>query len=960
MDDTVQDNTPADGPGEHRGSPPNGSPAGSSRGAVRAAGARSVTDRVREWVRDPGVLLPAAMTAYAIVYVAWLGSAPAASVVRQVILLLAFLPMNLGIVALSWRAARRIPAENHAGLRRALELTGVGFLGVLAGNICEFVYVHGWHRDPNDTLLGLPYLILYPCWLIALLALPRARRVRSEQRKFLYDAATILLGVGIAVWYLVVVPTALTGSQSLIARFFNVAYPTGDAAVALGLVTVILRRLPGPRRVPFGMLLLGITVYTASDLASDVVIQNVGYGGIKWTDMTFMAAYLLMAWACQRYATDPPPPGERERPSAAGGARVQPFTLLPYVAVVLCYGLLVAEAFKRPGERWAFLAIGCVAITCLVVLRQLAAVRENARLVSETAARENEARFRALVQHSTDVIAIADAEGVLRYVSPSIQRLFGYQPSDLEGKLLVDFLHPDDAVQVAAAFTAATDPGSVTAAAEWRIRHCDGRWLAIEAVGTNLLHEPTVRGIVVNARDVSDRKALEAQLTHQAFHDPLTGLANRALFFDRVTHALERRERVREGLAVLFLDLDNFKTVNDSLGHAAGDRLLVAAAVRLGVCVRASDTVARLGGDEFAVLIEDATGDLASVAAERITAALRAPFELEGKEVFVTASLGIAFAEPGSTASELLRNADMAMYTAKGRGKGRSERFETRMHREALDRLELEADLRRALERDEMTLLYQPIVSLDTGGVIGMEALVRWRHLDRGLMYPGQFIPLAEETGLIVGIGEWILREACRRAKAWETKWQPEVPLSLTVNISGQQLQHAGVVDVVRRALARSGLRPHDLVLEITESVLMQHTETMLHRLTELKAVGVRLAIDDFGTGYSSLSYLQRFPIDILKIAKPFVDDVGTGEGHPALARAIIALGESLSLRTIAEGIELREQWMGLRALGCEMGQGYFFARPLTAEAMGQVIADHARVLPVAKGAARRQVVAGR
>ena len=471
---------------------------------------------------------------------------------------------------------------------------------------------------------------------------------------------------------------------------------------------------------------------------------------------------------------------------------------------------------------------------------------------------------------------------------------------------------------------------------------------AIEAVGTNLLHEPTVRGIVVNARDVSDRKALEAQLTHQAFHDPLTGLANRALFFDRVTHALERRERMQDGLAVLFLDLDNFKTVNDSLGHAAGDRLLVAAAVRLGVCVRASDTVARLGGDEFAVLIEDATGDMASVAAERITAALRAPFELEGKEVFVTASLGIAFAEAGSTASELLRNADMAMYTAKGRGKGRSERFETRMHREALDRLELEADLRRALERDEMTLLYQPIVSLDTGSVIGMEALVRWRHLDRGLMYPGQFIPLAEETGLIVGIGEWILREACRQAKAWDTKWHPDVPLTLSVNISGQQLQHAGVVDVVRRALARSGLRPHDLVLEITESVLMQHTETMLDRLTRAQSRGCAARHRRFRNrvlvAELSAAVPDRHPQDRQAVRGRRGD--GRGGRHPALARAIIALGESLSLRTIAEGIELREQWMGLRALGCEMGQGYFFARPLTADAMGQLIADNVRVTP--------------
>jgi diguanylate cyclase (GGDEF)-like protein/PAS domain S-box-containing protein len=925
-----------------------------------ATNPQGLTRSPRVWIRDPGNLLPIGMTAYAVAYVAWLGSAPADSVVRQVILLLAFLPMNLGMAALAWRTAGRIPAENNAGLRRAFELTAIGFLGVLAGNICQFVYVHAWHRDPNDAWVGFPYLVLYPCWLIALLALPRARRVQSEQRKFLYDAATILLGLGIAVWYLVVRPTALADTQSFLGRFFDVAYPTGDAAVALGLITVILRRPPGRRRTPFILLLLGITVYLASDLASQLVLQSVGYGGIHWTDMTFMAAYLLLAWSCQGYAWNPPPSAARERPSL-GGARVQPFTLLPYLAVVLCYALLIDEAIKRPGEQWAYLAEGCVVLTVLVVLRQIAAVRENARLVSETAARENEARFRALVQHSTDLIAIADIDGVLRYVSPSITKLFGFLPSEMEGNPLMALLHPDDAVHASAAFTTATDPGSVTAPAEWRIQHRDGRWLVIEAVGTNLLHDPTVRGIVVNARDVSDRKALEAQLTHQAFHDPLTGLANRALFFDRVTHALERGHRSDDGLAVLFLDLDNFKTVNDSLGHAAGDRLLVAVAVRLGVCVRAADTVARLGGDEFAVLIEDAVGDLASLAAERITAALREPFGLEGKEVFVTASLGIAVAEPGTTASELLRNADMAMYTAKGLGKGRAERFETRMHREALDRLELEADLRRALERDEMILLYQPIVSLDSGAVIGMEALVRWKHLDRGLMYPAQFIPLAEETGLIVSLGEWILREACRQAKAWDAKFQPASPLSITVNISGQQLQHPDVVDVVRRALARSGLRPQSLVLEITESVLMQHTETMLARLTELKAVGVRLAIDDFGTGYSSLSYLQRFPIDILKIAKPFVDDVGTGHGHPALARAIIALGETLSLRTIAEGIELREQWHGLRALGCEMGQGYFFARPLTAENMGELIADGAHPRKSAPQAmiGRRQTIAG-
>jgi diguanylate cyclase (GGDEF)-like protein len=467
--------------------------------------------------------------------------------------------------------------------------------------------------------------------------------------------------------------------------------------------------------------------------------------------------------------------------------------------------------------------------------------------------------------------------------------------------------------------------------------------MSVEAVGTNLIHEPVVKGIVLNARDVSERKALEAQLTHQAFHDPLTGLANRALFFDRVTHALERRQRSNERLAVLFLDLDNFKTVNDSLGHVPGDRLLVAAAVRLAACVRTADTVARLGGDEFAILIEDAHGDLATHAAERITAALREPFAVEGKEVFVTASLGIATDEAGMTASELLRNADMAMYTAKSRGKGRSEQFEKRMHREALDRLELEADLRRAIERGDLLLLYQPIVSLETAAITGMEALVRWVHPERGLLYPAQFVPLAEETGLIAPLGEWVLREACRQAKEWDVRWRPAVPLVVSVNVSGHQVQNVRIVEAVRDAVARVELRPGCLVLEITESVLMQHTETMLERLTQLKAVGIQLAIDDFGTGYSSLSYLQRFPIDILKIAKPFVDDVGRPGGHPVLARAIIALGETLALRTIAEGIELREQWQGLRGLGCELGQGYYFARPLTAEAMGALIAHGVR-----------------
>jgi diguanylate cyclase (GGDEF)-like protein/PAS domain S-box-containing protein len=869
-------------------------------------------------------------------YVLYIGSAPADSVFRQAILLLAFLPMNAGIVALAWVTATRIPRDGNAGLRRAMELTGLGFLGVLIGNVGRFLYAHWLHQDPGDAWVNLPLLLLYPCWLVALLALPRARRMQAERQKFLYDAATTLLGVGLAVWHLVVVPTALSGSRIGLGQFLDVAYPAGDIALALGLTTVWLRPPPGGRRGPFVVFLLSIAVYVGSDLASQLVEARVGYEGIQWTALTFMASYVLLAWACQRYAWHPPE-SLREGPSMGRG-RTQPFSPLPYVALSACYVLLAREAMRRPDQQWTTLAAGTLVVTLLVVLRQLTAVRQNALLVAETTALENEARFRALVQHSSDVIAIADGSGVLRFVSPSVTRLFGYDPVELEGIQLMSLLHPDDVARGAASLAGTTPAGAATPPTEWRIQHRDGRWLSVEAVGTNLLFEPTVRGIVLNARDVSERKALEAQLTHQAFHDPLTGLANRALFFDRVTHALERGLRHAEGIAVLFLDLDNFKTINDSLGHIAGDRLLVAAAVRLTASVRTSDTVARLGGDEFAVLIEDADAVLAGLAADRITAALLEPFAVEGKEVVVTASLGIAVASPGMTASELLRNADMAMYTAKSRGKARSEQFETRMHREALDRLELEGDLRRAIERSEFALLYQPIVSLAEGRIAGTEALIRWNHPRRGVLFPSQFIGLAEETGLIAPLGEWVVTEACRQATEWDARWRPVTPLVMTVNVSGQQLQFPSIVDAVRRALATSGMRPECLVLEITESVLMQHTETMLERLTQLKQVGVRLAIDDFGTGYSSLSYLQRFPIDILKIAKSFVDDVGRERPHPALARAIIALANTLSLHTIAEGIELQEQWHALRVLGCELGQGYFFARPLSSDAMEHMI----------------------
>jgi len=384
------------------------------------------------------------------------------------------------------------------------------------------------------------------------------------------------------------------------------------------------------------------------------------------------------------------------------------------------------------------------------------------------------------------------------------------------------------------------------------------------------------------------------------------------------------------------VDLDDFKTVNDSLGHSEGDRLLIAAAERFLACARSADTVARLGGDEFAILIEGADGR--EGLPDRLSAAMSHPFSLSGNQLRVTASIGVASAGADDTADDLLRNADMAMYAAKRHGKGRSATYESRMYADIRERLDLEAALRAAIEGNQLTLFYQPIVNLQSGGIYGVEALVRWEHPQFGRLLPQHFIPLAEETGLIVQLGAWVLGEACRQVHAWRQA-HAELPLSISVNISGRQLQGMGLADALRQTLHSSGVEPSAVVLEITESVLMQQTDAVLERLQQLKGLGVRLAIDDFGTGYSSLSYLQRFPIDILKIAKPFVEEVGQGADRSALARAIIGLGDTLRLRTIAEGIERAEQRSALLELGCPLGQGHHFWPAITAAAVEELLA---------------------
>jgi diguanylate cyclase (GGDEF)-like protein len=439
---------------------------------------------------------------------------------------------------------------------------------------------------------------------------------------------------------------------------------------------------------------------------------------------------------------------------------------------------------------------------------------------------------------------------------------------------------------------------------------------------------------------VSDAKTV-AVVAHQAMHDGLTGLPNTALFRDRLEHAAARGKRFERPVAVLFCDLDRFKTVNDSLGHAGGDELLVAVADRLRECVRASDTAARLGGDEFAVLLEDLDEPgLPEAVARRIVEALRRPLQIRGHELRPGVSVGIAVGI--ADAGDLLRWADLAMYRAKADGTGRVALYEPEMSEAAIDRLALEADLARAVEQGELEVDYQPIVELGEQRLVGFEALVRWAHPQRGRMAPAVFVPVAEETGWIGDIGRHVLHTACAQAAEWRRRHPGAGLDTITVNLSGRELADPALPSDVAAALDASGLPAHCLVLEITETVLMRDTEATIARLAELKALGVRLAVDDFGTGYSSLRYLRRFPVDILKMAKPFIDTIAADDVDTALACTILDLGANLGLQVVAEGIEREDQATVLRALGCEMGQGYHYARPLDAAAASAMVAEAA------------------
>ncbi len=828
---------------------------------------------------------------------------------------------------------------------------------LVADGFYAFATVHNTYRD--GSLIDLGWLLSYALWGAAALhpTMPHLAEPSSRSTSSWSHLTVVLLGLAAVTSPATLIVQGTRGGTTdevLLAASSVVMFAM--VLARLSLATRALDASNGALRLAvdrqLSLTASAVAFVGAGDVASvdEAAVRTVvelAAGDESWACFVAMrpagptvvaaagpAPYAVGVLAPSELAVDWYDRGRAGAPQLLRDCDERPRSSRSYVAPVVAGDHMRGKIVVGDGAE-AFLP------TLAIVCSQMGLALESIQAAEERLRARDERKFGSLVQHSSDVVTLIDRDGVVAYQSPAVRTMLGRRSDELVGQRVGNVIHPDDATAVSAQLTKVLTAGpGATAEVACRVSHADGSWRELDTVMTNLLDDPDVEAIVLNSRDVTDRRALERTLNRQAFHDTLTGLANRALFFDRVDHALKRAGRQAGPIAVLFLDVDDFKVVNDSLGHPAGDDLLVAVAQRLTASVRPGDTVARFGGDEFAVLVE--YGDMpeaAQAVAERIADALREPVRLGTEDVTVRVSVGITLGQPpDDLPDDLFRDADLAMYMAKRNGKGRFEMFRPAMHEEAIRRLETAAGLRRGIERNEFEVFYQPIVNIGTGAPIGVEALVRWHHPSRGLVPPVEFIAVAESTGLIVPLGKWVLSRACEQAASWRRAGIVDDDFYVSVNVSARQLQDPALLDTVVGAIREANLSARALLLEVTESVLMEDLDSGLARLLALKELGVRLAVDDFGTGYSSLSYLRDLPIDVVKIDKSFIDKMAHNPQGAALVRGVIDMSAALGLTTIAEGVEQDDQLELLHRLGCHNVQGYLFAAPTSSNHSGDLL----------------------
>ena len=788
---------------------------------------------------------------------------------------------------------------------------------ILGDNLYTFRTIIQHAETVFPSYVDVVYLAVYPLLVAGLVVLLR-HRSPGRDRAAAIDATIIAASLGLVSWVLLIAPYVRIEELSGLERVASIAYPIGDVAI----LTIAVRLAVGSGRRPVAFWLLGGSLVPL--LASDSIYGYMNLAG-TWhehnlVDIGWIAFY--MGWGAaalhpsMRELSIPAP-----TPRRVNSARL----VIVGAAVLVPPSMLFVEGLRHNVNNSIAIAIDGAMLLILVLVRIAGLARETAEVRSE-------AQFRAVVHETSDAVVVLDAEGRVVYHTPATERVLGLSAAELDRCVLSDLLEEPDKQRLWLMLANNT----VTATVEWKYHRADARWRDLEVVVANMRGTTESNQTVLTMRDITARKHLDQELRRQTLHDSLTGLPNRTLFLDRVEQAIKLAKQDEGSLAVLLLDLDDFKEVNDSLGHAAGDALLIAVAARLTTAMPFGLTVARLGGDEFAVLLEAGShNDELGFAALRIQAALLAPLQRGSAQLPMHASIGMALGSARThTSDDILREADLAMYVAKRNGKNRFEFYDPTMHDEASHRLGLAAELRNAISERELVVFYQPIVDVRSGRTIGAEALVRWEHPRRGLLAPDDFIPIAETSGLVVPIGRFVLDEACLVTKRWKDAGIVDADFYISVNLSARHLQDHNVLRDVGGALETSGLDATALVLEVTETGLIEDLNPAGSTLGLLKQLGVRIAVDDFGTGYSSLAYLSKFPIDIIKIDKSFVDQMTVTTDGRRMVRAVIDLAHTLGLTALAEGIEDAEQAEALHKLGCPLAQGYFYAKPMSADAM--------------------------